>query len=180
MKLLLILVIIFLSYSFISVSYVSWLSWIAELVPEEIRGRFFGTRNMLCGVAGMITMLAFGKLLDILDSSPYGGLPVGFCITFLSAVLFGVISLLFLHRISEPNRGSDMANPLSAGMLICLPFKDSNFRNFLLFTFSWSFSVYVASPFFTLYFLRDLRFTYGFIAFLGMLSAVADIIWGRP
>jgi len=183
MKLLVILVTIFLSYSFISVSYVSWLSWMAEIVPEEIRGRFFGTRNMLCGVAGMIAMVAFGKLLDYIDGHPYEGLPVGFGITFLSAVLFGMISLHFLNRISEPNHGSEMARPISVRMLIYLPFKEGNFRHFLTFTFLWSFSVYVASPFFTLYFLRELRFTYGFVALLGMLAAVADMVgmrvWGR-
>jgi len=76
-----------------------------------------------------------------------------------------------------------MASPISVRMLLCLPFKDSNFRNFLTFTFLWSFSVYVASPFFTLYFLRDLKFTYSFVAILGVLSAVADMVgmrvWGR-
>jgi MFS family permease len=183
MKLLFILAFIFLSHSFISVSYVSWFSWLAELVPEEIRGRFFGTRNMLCGAAGMIAMVAFGKLLDYLDGHTYGGLPIGFGIIFISAVLFGMISLHFLNRISEPEHGSEMESPISIGILIYLPFKERNFRNFLTFTFLWSFSVYVASPFFTLYFLRDLRFTYGFVALLGMLSAIADMVgmrvWGR-
>ncbi len=183
MKLLVILALIFLSYSFISVSYVSWLSWMAELVPEEIRGRFFGTRNMLCGAAGMIAMLGFGKLLDILEGHTYEGLPIGFGITFLSAVLFGMISLHFLSRIAEPANGNRMASPISSRMLIYLPFKEGNFRHFLIFTFLWSFSVYVASPFFTLYFLRELRFTYGFVALLGMLSAIADMVgmrvWGR-
>jgi hypothetical protein len=183
MKLLVILALIFLSHSFVSVSYVSWLSWIAELVPEEIRGRFFSTRNMLCGAAGMIAMVAFGKLLDKLDGHTYGGLPIGFSITFISAVLFGMISLHFVNRISEPKHGSEMASPISIRMLVYLPFKERNFRNFLTFTFLWSFSVYVASPFFTLYFLRDLKFTYGFVALLGMLSAIADMVgmrvWGR-
>jgi hypothetical protein len=182
MKLLLILGLIFLSHSFISVSYVSWLSWIAELVPEEIRGRFFGTRNMLCGAAGMIAMVAFGKLLDYLNGHPYEGLPTGFSITFLSAVLFGMISLHFLNRIPEPGHGNRMASPISTRMLVYLPFKERNFRNFLTFTFLWSFSVHVASPFFTLYFLRDLNFTYGFVAILGMLAALADMVgmklWG--
>ena len=48
---------IFLSYAFASVSYVSWLSWMSDLVPDEIRGRFFGTRNMVCGAAGIAMML---------------------------------------------------------------------------------------------------------------------------
>ena len=43
--------------------------------------------------------------------------------------------------------------------------------------------MHFASPFFTLYFLRDLGFSYGFVAVLGVLSALADLIgmrvWGK-
>ena len=183
LKLWIILSLLFLSYTFISISYVSWLSWMSELVPEGIRGRFFGTRNMLCGLMGMIAMVVFGKLLDTLNGHAGGGLPLGFGITFVSAVFLGLVSLHFLNRISEPQKGGQLGSPLSVGRLIYLPFREPNFRRFLSFTFSWSFSVYFASPFFTLYFLRDLNFSYGFVAILGMLSAFADMIgmklWGR-
>ena len=173
----------FLSYACVSVSYVSWLSWMSDLVPEDIRGSFFGTRNMVCGAAGMIVLVVFGKLLDNLNGHVWGGLPLGFGITFISAVFLGMCSLHFLNRISEPQDGSkhESSNSFLAGFAI--PFAEPNFKRFLLFTFLWSFSVYFASPFFTLYFLRDLKFSYGFVAFLGMLSAFADLIgmkvWGR-
>jgi Na+/melibiose symporter-like transporter len=66
---------------------------------------------------------------------------------------------------------------------IARPFKDANFRRFLIFALLWGFSVNFASPFFTLYFLRDLEFSYGFVAILGMISALADLmgmqLWGR-
>ncbi len=182
-KLSIILALLFLSYAFVSVSYVSWLSYIAELVPEEIRGSFFGTRNMLCGAAGMIAMVVFGKLLDDLNGHTYGALPVGFGVTFVSAVSLGMIGLHFLKRISEPKHGILPTSPFSPRMLVGLPFKNRNFRSLLTFSFLWSFSVYFASPFFTLYFLRELKFTYGFVATLGMLSALSDMIgmklWGR-
>jgi hypothetical protein len=66
---------------------------------------------------------------------------------------------------------------------LIVPLKDRNFRHFLVYGFSWSFSVYFAVPFFTLYFLRDLCFGYGFVAALGISSALADLlsmrVWGR-
>ncbi|MFH1625849.1 MAG: MFS transporter [Pseudomonadota bacterium] len=173
---------IFISYAFISISYVSWFSWTSDLVPDEIRGRFFGTRNMFCGAAGMVVMVLFGKLLDRLNGQPYGGLPLGFAITFMSAVFFGMVSLRFLNLISEPPV-HEPSRYASFQKLTSLPFKDPNFRKFLVFSLLWSFSVYFASPFFTVYFLRELHFSYGFVATLGMLSAFADLIgmriWGR-
>jgi len=182
-KLLIILSLMFLSYTFISMSYVSWLSWMSDLVPNEIRGSFFGTRNMLCGAAGMIVLLVFGKLLDTLNGHVWQGVPLGFGITFISAVSFGMVSLPFLNHISEPRQLNQRESYFSFRKHLCLSFKESNFSKFLTFTCLWSFSVYLASPFFTLYFLRDLKFSYSFVATLGTLSAFADLMgmqaWGR-
>ncbi len=182
-KLLIILSLLFLSYTFISISYVSWLSWMSDLVPDESRGSFFGTRNMICGAAGMIVLVIFGRLLDTLNGHVLGGLPLGFGITFISAVCLGMLSLHFLSRVPEPGPDNQPAYNFSFSSQIQLPFRQPSFRSFLIFSLLWSFSVYFASPFFTLYFLRDLKFGYGFVATLGMLSSLADLIgmqlWGR-
>jgi len=79
----LILALFFVSHSCISCSYVSWLSWISDLVPDDFRGRFFGARNMLCGAAGMLTMIVFGNMLDQLKNHSTAGLTMGFSITFM-------------------------------------------------------------------------------------------------
>jgi hypothetical protein len=105
-RLLVILGLIFLSYTFASISYVSWLSWMSELVPDEIRGRFFGTRNMVCGAAAMIVMVISGRLLDSIKGHSPLGLPLGFAITFIGAVFSGIVSLHFLNQI----RGAEQPN----------------------------------------------------------------------
>lgn len=80
-KSIIVLMLIFMSQSFTAVSFVSWLSWISEIVPDRIRGKFFGTRNMLCGAAGMATMIIFGTLLDFLKSREM--LSSGFSLVFI-------------------------------------------------------------------------------------------------
>ncbi len=178
-----ILWLLFISYACVSVSYVAWLSWMSDLVPDDIRGSFFGTRNMLCGAAGMFITVVFGKLLDKFNAQMLGGLPTGFVVTFISAVILGLTSLHYMKRIPEPSSIAQGDGQSSFRELIGLPLKEPNFRRFLTFALLWGFSVNVASPFFTLYFLRDLKFSYSFVAFLAMLSAVADLlgmqIWGR-
>ena len=176
-----ILSLIFLSHAFASVSYVAWLSWTSDLVPEKIRGRFFGTRNMLCGAAGIAAILVFGRLLDYLKPGSYG-LTLAFSITFVSAVAFGMLSLHYLNQIGEVPIDTSVDHvPFRKDLMLLL--KDTNFRSFLGFTCLWNFSVYFASPFFTLYFLRDLNFSYGFVAVLAMISSLADLlgmgIWGK-
>jgi MFS family permease len=180
-KPLIVLSLLFLSYIFIGISYVSWLSWTSDLVPENIRGSFFGTRNMLNGAAGMLTMLILGYFLDFMKGREDWGLSAAFCVIFLTAVVFGSLSLRFLKCISNVPviRNAERA---SFREHISFPFKDGSFRRFLFFVAGWAFAVHIASPFFTLYFLRELKLSYGFVATLGMISALADLtgmrIWG--
>jgi len=183
MKLFFILGIIFLSYAAASVSYVAWLSWMSDLIPEEIRGRFFGTRNMLCGASGTVAMLIFGKLLDRLNGESFGSLPLGFGLTFLVAAGFGILGLRFLNGISEPVQTTTCEGGVSLRMLSRHLVEDRNFRKFLVYSLTWNFSVYFAGPFFTVYFLRDLGYSYSFVAALGVISGFSDILgmqaWGR-
>jgi MFS family permease len=177
-----VLTLIFLQYALGSASFVAWLSWMSDLVPDRMRGTFFGTRNMLAGAASMAVMVIFGTMLDGLKTLSPKGVSLGFSITILAAVSFGVASIHFLRRIPEPaNRSVAVLADPAGGVLV--PLRDRGFRRFLSFSFFWGFSVFFAAPFFPLYFLRDLGFGYGFIATLGMLSAFADLVgmrlWGK-
>ncbi|RJQ78562.1 MAG: MFS transporter [Desulfobacteraceae bacterium] len=162
-----------------SVSYIAWISWTSDLVPDEIRGIFFGTRNMLCGAAGIATVLIFGNLVDIFKVHCESSSLV-FSVPFGCAVVFGLISSHYLNRIADvpvpPYGGGSFFQELSR------PLKDNNFRKFLLFAVCWNFSVHMAAPFFSLYFLRELNYSYGFVALLTTIAAVADLlavrIWG--
>ncbi len=178
-----ILWLLFVSYACVSVSYVAWLSWMSDLVPDDIRGRFFGTRNMLCGAAGMSITVVFGKLLDEFNAQMLGGLPTGFVVTFISAVTMGLASLYYMKKVPEPSSIAQGIGQPSFQQLISLPLKEPNFRKFLTFALFWGFAVNFASPFFTLYFLRDLKFSYSFVALLAMLSGFADLlgmrVWGK-
>jgi MFS family permease len=179
---LLIVGLIFISYAFLSAGNVAWLSWTSELIPDEILGNFFGTRNMLCALAGLIATMIFGNLLDFMKNYFRDDQAAAFSVIFVSAVVFGVLSLYFLNRVSEPRRCAVTTDDRSFRKLMELPLKIPNFRNFLLFVFLWNFSIYFATPFFTLYWLRDLQFSYSMVAILGMLSSFADIagmkFWG--
>lgn len=178
-KCLLVLALTFLSSAFASVSYVAWLSWTSDLVPDKIRGSFFGTRNMLCSAAGIAAVLVFGNMVDYCKEH-LDRFPMAIAISLTAAVFFGVMSALFLNRVRETRFPRTLKTPAAGEMI--LPFRELNFRRFLIFGFIWNFSVYFASPFFTLYFLRDLNYSYMFNAVLSAVCTVAAIggmqAWG--
>ena len=181
-KITLVLILIFLSHAFVSTSYVAWFSWTSDLVPDRLLGRFFGTRNMINGIAGMVTIVGFGYLLDYLTRSAPNGQIRGFSLIFVSAVLCGMVSLGFLQRVTDPLKPETKDSPARLTNFRH-PFRRKNFKSLLTYSILWNFSVYFASPFFTLYFLRDLGFSYAFTATMGMISALADLtamhLWGN-
>jgi len=181
LKIILVLVLIFLSHAFVSISYVAWFSWTSDLVPDRLLGRFFGTRNMINGIAGMVAIVGFGYLLDYLTRNAPDGQIRGFSLIFISAVACGIISVGFLKRVADPVKSEAKYSPTRLADFR-KPLRRKNFKFFLTYSMLWNFSVYFASPFFTLYFLRDLGFSYAFVSTMGMISALADLtamrLWG--
>lgn len=161
---------------------VSWLSWMAGLVPDEIRGRFFGLRNsILGGVAVAITLLG-GRFLDWFPQH-YPGLPRtrAFEILFMLAIVAGAISLWFLTRKPELPQSPGPRQKLTE--LYRAPLHHQNFRRFLRFAMLRSFATNIAAPFFVVYMLKDLHFSYTIVGIFTILSALADLIgmwiWGH-
>lgn len=170
----------FISHAFGSVSNVSWLTWTSDLVPDELRGVFFGTRNAFCGAVGIITVLIFGNLVDFLKTNAHQEL-WAISLPFIIAIPLGLIGLQFLRHIGDSEACQD--SRWTSWREMFSPFQESNFRNYLIFGFLWSFAIHFASPFFSLYFLRELHFSYGYIAFLTTTGALMDMVamrfWGR-
>jgi len=76
----------------------SWTSLIADIVPLKIRGIFFGTRNAIIGIAGMISAIIGGFYLDLFPKTD----PAGFTTMFTTGIFFALISIILLTKIKEP------------------------------------------------------------------------------
>lgn len=172
-----------ISYTFGSAGGVAWLSWMTDLVPEEIRGRYFAKRNMIIAIVGVVVTLLAGKYLDVWKNLGIAFELYGFLSVFFIAVICGVISLFFLKKIPDLEKEKPKGKGFTFWKMIKIPLADSNFLNFALFSTLWNFSVNLASPFFAVYMLRDLKMSYALLALLNILSEISSILsfplWGR-
>jgi MFS family permease len=172
-----------LSYLFGSAGGVAWLSWMADLVPEEIRGRFFAKRNMILGIVGVVVTLLAGKYLDLWKNLGSRVEIYGFLSVFLIAVTCGVTSLHFLKKIPDLEKERSKGEGFTFWKTIKIPFGDSNFLRFAIFSTVWGFSVNLASPFFAVYMLKDLNMSYALLALVTILNEISSILslplWGR-
>ncbi|MCU0726968.1 MAG: MFS transporter [Planctomycetes bacterium] len=56
------------SHSIHSAGAVAWLSWVSDLVPEQIRGLYFGLRNAIAGVLGVAGFLLASRWADRVEA----------------------------------------------------------------------------------------------------------------
>ncbi len=163
----------------------AWTAWMTDLVPVATRGRYFGYRNMVCGLVGMLIGLPAGWYLDEFTyRHPWQEL--GFGALFAMGVVGGILSVYFLTRQPEAKRHRpSVTQPVTLKLLIQFlkqPLKDKTFRALLIFNTVFGVGQNVAAPFFNAYAIEKLHLNYVWLQILAALSGGVGLIsmplWG--
>ena len=78
----------------------AWFSWMADLLPAERAGRFWGMRQRVLSIAIVAASLACGVVLDVFTKP--GQEFLGFTIVFAAAATFGVADIVAHLWVAEP------------------------------------------------------------------------------
>ncbi len=162
---------------FASLNGPAWTSLMGDIVPEDIRGRYLGRRNMIAGLSGLLATLIAGSFLSLL----------GFSLIFTISTAIGLFGIVFFVKIYEPPLRTVFHYKHSVTFnrkeLITSLRINRNFALFTLFIMVMNFAVYIAAPFFTVYMLKDLGITYEIfgllVAFEALIAIVCQPYWGR-
>jgi MFS family permease len=134
-----------------------WASLMGDLVPEKRRGDYFGQRNRLCSLTSFLALVLAGLALDAFQRR--GAATAGFLLLLGIGFLARGVSTWYLGRMWCPDvKESRRVWRLEAGWLDRL--KQSPFARLLLLSGAMSFTVSISGPFFVVYMLRDLEFSY--------------------
>ncbi len=175
----LVLVFFFSAYAIFGTFFVpAYDSWMGDLVPENIRGRYFGNRSKIIGFVSLTVMLISGYFLDLFDK----GVFVGFFVLFIIGIIGRLMSLYYTAKMHEPEFTLKKKFQFSFFEFVKrMPF--NNFGRFTIYIALMYFAVYVASPFFTVYMLKDLHLSYLKYTILTIGSGLATLIglplWGK-
>jgi hypothetical protein len=161
-----------------------WRAWLGRLVPPRRRGRFFAARTRIVMLCTILVFAIGGYGLSV--SASYGAAGLGF------AMLFGIASVGRLYaartiaRMHDPDASGSLVRSAPAGETlrrIVDALRDPLFRNYTLFTAALQGAVALTAPFFTVYMLRDLHFTYLEFAVNTAASIATQFVmlpaWGR-
>ncbi|MBW4680716.1 MAG: MFS transporter [Microcoleus vaginatus WJT46-NPBG5] len=162
----------------------SWFSWLAALVPERLRGRYFGFRNSAISLTNLIGVPVLGLAI----SKWPGGTLQGYSTVLVLGIALGLVSLSCQFFMADVNpqqvhlTHSDTAHNSPTGNVFSF-LKDANFLKFLFYSALWSFAVNVSAPFFNLYLLDDLAIDVSLVTLYGSLGAGANllmlVLWGK-
>ncbi|MEG4071112.1 MFS transporter [Microcoleus sp. Pol14C2] len=162
----------------------SFLSWLAVLVPQRLRGRYFGFRNSAVSLTNLIGV----PLLALVVSNWPGGRLQGYSAVLVLGIVLGIISLGCQFFMTDVNpklvhvTHSDRGEKSSIGTIFSF-LKEPNFLKFLLYSALWSFAVNVSAPFFNLYLLDNLSIDVSVVTLYNSLGAGANLLllvfWGK-
>ena len=169
-----------LYFAFSNLAAPQWSSLMGDLVAERKRGRYFARRTRISSMMSFIALVTAGLILHIFDESSQA--TFGFLLVFSAAFIARLISVYHLARVHDPYKHV-AALEIPTQMSYYKGMVHSSFARFSFYFMLMQFSVSIASPFFSLYLLRDLKFSYlEFMACSATMVVVQFLTltrWGR-
>ena len=160
-----------------------WRAWMGNLVPKSRRGVFFAARSRLTMAASLMVFISGGLMLSYTDTRDAAWL--GFALLFGAAAAGRLVSGLLFWRMHDPEpQASFNAMRLRDSWLhVRESLKDPAFRNYSFFVAFMQGAVAVSAPFFAVYLLLDLQFTYLQFSLNSIASIATQFAllnyWGR-
>lgn len=171
---------VILYYSFGNLAAPQWSSLMGDLVTERKRGRFFAIRTRISSMTSFFALVAAGTLLHFFDAQ--SATNIGYLSLFFIAFIARLVSVYHLTKMHDPP-GHVAAIEIPFNKITWQQLKQSSFASFSLFFTFIQFSVAIASPFFSIYLLRDLGFSYIEFMICSATTVVMQFLtlyrWGR-
>jgi len=157
----------------------AWTSWMGELVPDRLRGRYFGRRTAFCALGSTLGALGAGLALD--HARPGAGAGTMLSLLSLASCAFGAITVALLRRQHEPRAHLVPPEPTLAEAL--RPWTEQSARGALTFHMSWAAATGLAAAFYPIHMIANLRMGFACMAlYNGAIAAVRMLtapLWGR-
>src|SRR3989344_4384488 len=149
-----------------------------DLIKSEERGKYFGNRNSLAGLTAIIFSFISANLLDVFSAKLF----MAFLIMFSVAMLGRLFALYFLNKQYEPSFSFNPEYYFSfTDFIKKLP--STNFGKFTIYHSLIVFATSIASPFFAVYMLKNLHFSYLEYMVVTVTATLASLIgmrfWGK-
>ena len=178
------LMLVMLYHAFGNLIQPQWRAWMGSLVPQQQRGVFFASRTRLTMATTLMIFIGGGLFLSL--SARYELVWAGFVALFLIAGVGRASSCYHLWRMHDPTPEpgpEDKSRIIETLRILREAFHDPTFRNYTFFVAGMQGMVAISAPFFAVYLLNELQFTY-FEYSVNLVASIATQFfmlryWGR-
>jgi MFS family permease len=157
----------------------SWNSWMRALVPQRLRGRFFGGRQRFV----MVALIGANLLASACIDWRPGGLHAGFAVLGALAVTAAGVSTWLLSRVRDAGTPHVVESSQSFTQKVLEPLRDRRFRGIVLYGAAFNGALQLASSYFPYYFTREMHFPMSQVAFWTVLNNIGCLLaaaaWGK-
>jgi MFS family permease len=155
----------------------AWTSLVGDIVPIERRGIYFGSRNIIMGAAGMITVLFIGELITRI------GPPTGYQVAMGVAFIIGMVATYSYTRIRDPHpqpllrekRLKEETGSLASAFRQAVRLHPG-FAAFSFAAIVWSVAFSIAGPFFTVFMVQALHVTPTMVSINSVAYAISSML----
>jgi len=158
--------------AFSNLGYPSWMGVTNDIVPMEGRGRYFGARNFVMGIAGMAATLIAGQLITLFVAERGYQIALGIAFVLGAASTF---SYAKIHDKPIPYQRVN-ANNSSLRYFISLLKGQPQFVALAATAAVWNFALNVSGPFFNVFMVQDLKFNASEVGILAVVSSLTGLL----
>jgi len=175
------LILLYLLYAiFGALSYPAWFSLMGDVVPNNSRGKYFSKRTRITSFIVLVSLLISAFVLDFFKTRGFALL--GFSIIFSIAGFSRLYSATLFAKHYEPKLKLKKGYYFSFFDFLKKGLK-TNFGKFVMFLTTFYLVTYIAGPFFAVYMLRDLNFSYLSFMIVNISGTLAALLflpfWGK-
>jgi MFS family permease len=160
----------------------AWVDWMGDLIPRRMRGKYFGVRNRVFATIQLAVSVGGGLLLDR-GGGAFGKTMVLFSAIWTVSFIFRTFSSICLYiQYEPPYVPQHREKTLSFAQFIGSIWREQ-FGRFTICSCLLNFGANFSAPFFAVYMLQDLSYTYTTYTVMSMIPVLATIVvmplWGR-
>ena len=155
----------------------AWTALVADIVPTNIRGRFFSHRNFAVNLPALLVVPLAGWLISVGNRPglPLGGYQLVIGLGFLS----GAVATFSFSRINDPLPASRAAERRPWREVARVVGTAPSFMGLVACTLIWNLGMQLTSPFLNLYLVTDLGGTTAMVGWVAASSSLTALLAQR-
>ncbi|NKB65473.1 MAG: MFS transporter [Candidatus Latescibacteria bacterium] len=151
-------------------------TWNANTIPANIRARFASRKTIISTLVAMVAGFLIGQFLDLF---PQDDKQQAFTYVFAVGTLFGLLGYLGLQRATYPTDPPPPQDQQSSLTMLVRPLRDRRFRRAALFFGTWTFSIGLTGPLYSVFMIKHLGISYTEISIFNALFMLCSIFGNR-